>query len=56
MNVLPACISLHHVCGWYLWRPEESVRSSGKGVTEGYESLCGCWELNPDPLQGQQVL
>jgi hypothetical protein len=25
-------------------------------LTDGYESLCGCWKLNPGPLKEQQVL
>lgn len=28
----------------------------GTGVTDGYESLCGCWELSPGPVQEQQML
>lgn len=29
---------------------------SRPGVTEGCELPCGCWELNPGPLQEQPVL
>lgn len=28
VTVLPACVSVHHVCAWYLKRPEECVRTS----------------------------
>lgn len=28
----------------------------GAGVTDSYEPLCVCWELNFDPLQEQPVL
>lgn len=41
---------------YHMQRPEEGVRSSGPGVTEGCEQACVCWELNPGPLQGQPVL
>ena len=34
----------------------EGVRSSEAGVTGSGESPCGCWELNPDPLEEQSVL
>ncbi|EDL97312.1 rCG60760 [Rattus norvegicus] len=26
------------------------------GCTEGCDSPCGCWELNPDPLEEQTLL
>jgi hypothetical protein len=29
------------------------IRSPGSGVTGGCDQLCGCWELNPDPLEEQ---
>ena len=25
-------------------------------ITDGYEPLCGCWELNSGPLEEQPVL
>lgn len=28
----------------------------GTGIIGGCEALCGCWELNPNPLGGQLVL
>ena len=34
----------------------EGTRSSGAGVTDSCELPCGCWELNPDPLEEQPVL
>lgn len=46
MSVLPSCMSVHHVCVWYL---------QTLGVTRNCELTCGCWNLNPD-LLGQQVL
>lgn len=35
---------------------EEGVRSLGTGVTDDCEPPHWCWELNPGPLQEQQVL
>lgn len=37
----------------------EAIRRIGSpkiGVTDSCEPLCGCWELNPNPLQEQLVL
>jgi hypothetical protein len=56
MGVLPACMSLHHECGWSAWGSEESIRSPGPGVTYGCEPPCGCWELYLGPLEEQLVL
>lgn len=56
MSVLPACRYVHHVCAWYLWRPEESVGSSRTRVTGSCEPSYRCRRLNPDPPQDQQVL
>lgn len=39
-----------------LQETEEGIRFPGTGVTEGFEPLCGYWELNPGPLQEQPVL
>jgi hypothetical protein len=33
----------------------DGARSPGTGVTDRCELLCGCWELNPGPLEGQLV-
>ena len=32
------------------------VRTPGTGVTDSCELSCGCWELNPGPLEEQLVL
>ena len=32
------------------------IGSPGTRVTDGGEPPCGCWEPNPGPLRGQQVL
>jgi len=41
MCVLPACMSIHHVCAWCLWKPE-GVTHSGTRVTNGRALPCGC--------------
>jgi hypothetical protein len=43
--ILCALVFCLHVCLRY------SARSPGAGVTDCYELLCGCWELNPGPLE-----
>lgn len=32
------------------------IRSHGTEITDNCEVLCGCYELNPGLLQGQQML
>lgn len=44
------------MCAWYLWGPEEGIRSLGIGVTDGCKPPCGCLEPNPGLLKEQQVL
>ena len=44
IDVLPASGSLC-LC--------EGVGSAGTGVTDSCELPCGCWELNPGPLEEQ---
>jgi hypothetical protein len=34
----------------------EGVRSPETGATETCELACGCWKLNPGPLEEQPVL
>jgi hypothetical protein len=36
--------------------PEEGIRSSGTGVKDGCEPLCGCWETNLGFLEEQPAL
>lgn len=43
------CILTLPACMW-------GVRSPGFGVTDSYELPCGCWELNPGPLEERPVL
>jgi hypothetical protein len=40
----------------YICTLEEGIRSHGATVIDGCELPCGCWELNPGPLQEQAVL
>lgn len=53
MDILPACMYMYgtHV----LQKSEENIRSPGTIITGDCELLCGCWELNPGPLQELQV-
>lgn len=44
MDVLPACMSVHHVCAV---PTEVGVRSSRAGVVDGCESPHGCWGAEP---------
>lgn len=46
MGILPISVSVHHVF-------MESPRS---GVVASYELPCGCWGLNPGPLEEETVL
>lgn len=56
MFFFSACIGAHYVYAWYPWRSEEGTGYPGTGIMDSYESPCGCWESNSDPLQQQQVL
>lgn len=47
---------MHTVCALCLWRPEEGIKASGTGVTDGSEMPCKCWDQNPSLLQEQWVL
>ena len=52
----PKCMCMCTMCMQYLRKPEEGTRSSGTGVTDGCESLCGCWEPNTGLLEKQPTL
>lgn len=45
----------YHVHAWCPRRLEEGIISSGTVVTDECEP-CGCWKLNPGPLQKQPLL
>ena len=51
-----ACMCLCTMCMQYPQRPEEDIRSHGTEVKDNCQLPCGCWELNPGPLQEQPVL
>lgn len=52
-----ACFLCMHVYACpVLQKPEEGLRSSETPAVDGCQLRCGCWELNLDPLQKQQVL
>ena len=53
MTVLPACMYVHHVCTLEV---KEDIGCPETGVTDSCEAPCGCWDLNLDPLEEQQVL
>lgn len=48
-------MSVHRVCAWCLWRPEDDTGTSGTGVT-ACKLPCGSRELNLCLLEGQLVL
>lgn len=49
-------MSVHYMHAWCLKGPEECVGSFETGVKDRCETLCECWELNPDCLEEQPVL
>ena len=55
-GVLSACTTVHCVQACSLWKPEDSVGSSGTAVMDGCEPPGGCWELNLHLLEQQPVL
>lgn len=48
---LQECMYVHHIHAWSWQRSEEGVTVPETGVTDGCESLCGCWETNLGRLQ-----
>jgi hypothetical protein len=49
-------MSVYHAHAWCPERPEEGVEFPRIGVIAGCELPCGCWGLNPGPLEEQPVL
>lgn len=35
MSALSACVYIPHISTWFLWRPEEAIRSPGTTVIDG---------------------
>lgn len=56
MGVLPTYESVHYQCTWCLQGPEKGSKSSGNGVTDGYETPCRGWESNTGPLEQQSAI
>ena len=48
MGVLVACMTVHLVHAWCLWKPDEVIEPSRTEVTDGHESPCSSF---PDPLK-----
>ena len=46
-----ACLC--NLCAWHL---KKALGIPGTGVTDSCETVCGCWESNPGPLQEQVIL
>lgn len=51
MNVLLACVYVHHMHAYFLRRPEEGIKFPRTGVMNGYHPSYGFWELDVGPLQ-----
>jgi hypothetical protein len=35
VSVLPTYMPVYHICAWYAWRSEESIRSPETGIKDG---------------------
>lgn len=55
MSLLSA-YSLCNVCLPGVQRPEKGIKSLGTRVADGCKLSCGCWEIDPSPLEEQEVL
>lgn len=49
-------MSKHHVCARQEAKKRADIRPPGTGITDPFESQCGCWEPNPAELSLPQVL
>jgi hypothetical protein len=56
MGALLTCMSVYHMHAMCPRKPEGDGESLGPGVTDGCKLLCGCWDLNPGPLEEQLIL
>lgn len=54
MDALPASISGHQVCTWYLWSLQ-GFRCSGTVATDSWDLVCECRKLTLGPLEEQLV-
>lgn len=55
ISILPACMSAWHMHSECLQKLED-IRSPETGARESCEPLCGCLELDPGPLEEQQLI
>ena len=55
MDVLPGCMSVHRVHGWYPVRPEEGIISTGTELLILVEPPGGCWESNLGSLEKEPL-
>lgn len=55
MNVLPVCMCAMCVPDVYGGQ-RGHFESPSRGIRDGCELLCGCWKLNPGPLEEQMYL
>lgn len=56
VNILPACISVQHLCAWSLWRSKSGIRSPGTPIAGACDPLCRCWKLAPSLCKSSQCL
>lgn len=58
VGILPACISVHHMCARCLWRPEEAVGSPRTGFGDDFDLHVGAGTQNSNmgPLADLPVL
>lgn len=56
ISIWCVCLSMPHMCVWYLWTPDEHVESPRTGKINSCKLPCGCWGSTPDPLHEQIIL
>lgn len=58
IDILPACMTVHHMCAGYLWRPEEGTGSPENGRTDSYDVNrdVGAENQTPFSLEEQSLL
>lgn len=56
MKILPACLSVHHMCAKWLWMPGEGIGIPRTRATDGCDLPSWFWEQNPDLLEEQSVI
>ena len=42
ITILPACVSVHLLCFWYLLKPEDGIIFCRVGVIDAYKPTCRC--------------